>query len=165
MFWRDFDNIHSWWSSRSFQVAVNLTTVCDDEIDPLLQDGKFAFDTSTFQNDFRKSNRDDCKIFWCKWSQLVRYQIPSLVTPKKHNSCCRILLTQLVHSIILPFIVNSLPPINLNTDGSENELVCSNLPTFFVTLNAGIQDGSQLLTIPMSGLKITFFFQMRTTTP
>jgi hypothetical protein len=42
----------------------------------------------------------------------------------------------------LPFIVNSLPPINLNTDGSENELVCSNLPTFFVTLNAGIQDGS-----------------------
>jgi hypothetical protein len=34
---------------EAFQVAVNLT-VCDDEIDPLLQDGKFAFDTSTFQN-------------------------------------------------------------------------------------------------------------------
>jgi hypothetical protein len=75
----------------------------------------------------------------------------------------RILLTQLVHSNYT-FIVNSLPPINLNTDGSENELVCSNLPTFFVTLNAGIQDGSQVLTIPMSGLKIMFFFQMRTNT-
>jgi hypothetical protein len=61
------------------------------------------------------------------------------------NSAC-------TDSIILPFI-NSLPPINLNTDGSENELVCSNLPTFFVTLNAGIQDGSPTLTIPMSGFK------------
>jgi hypothetical protein len=48
---------------EAFQVAVNLTTVCDDEIDPLLQDGKFAFDTSFSEYDFRKSNRDDCKIF------------------------------------------------------------------------------------------------------
>jgi gliding motility-associated-like protein len=42
-----------------------------------------------------------------------------------------------------PFItlnVNPLPKINLNTDGSQDEIVCSNLPTFFVQLNAGIQD-------------------------
>jgi gliding motility-associated-like protein len=38
--------------------------------------------------------------------------------------------------------VESLPNINLNTNGGENYLVCSNLPTFFVTLDAGIQDGS-----------------------
>jgi gliding motility-associated-like protein len=43
---------------------------------------------------------------------------------------------------IIPFKVNPLPKIKLNTDGSEDELVCSNLPTFFVQLNAGIQDGS-----------------------
>jgi hypothetical protein len=54
----------------------------------------------------------------------------------------RILQQQLADSIILPFIVNSLPPINLNTDGSENDWYVLNLPTFFVTLNAGIQDGS-----------------------
>ncbi|WP_338408079.1 T9SS type B sorting domain-containing protein, partial [uncultured Flavobacterium sp.] len=34
--------------------------------------------------------------------------------------------------------------INLNTNGGENELVCSNLPTFFVQLDAGIQDGSPI---------------------
>jgi gliding motility-associated-like protein len=45
-------------------------------------------------------------------------------------------------SIVLAFIVNPLPPVNLNVDGSENELVCDNLPTFFITLNAGIQGGS-----------------------
>jgi hypothetical protein len=35
-----------------------------------------------------------------------------------------------------------LPNINLNTNGNENELVCSNLPTFFVRLDAAIQDGT-----------------------
>jgi len=38
--------------------------------------------------------------------------------------------------------VNPVPKINLNTNGDENELVCSNLPSFFVQLDAGIQDGS-----------------------
>ena len=41
-------------------------------------------------------------------------------------------------------IVNPLPNINLNTDGSENEIVCSNLPEFLVTLEAGINDGTPI---------------------
>jgi hypothetical protein len=49
MFWRNFDKFTVDDLPEAFQVAVNLTTVCDDEIDPLLQDGKFAFDTSTFR--------------------------------------------------------------------------------------------------------------------
>jgi gliding motility-associated-like protein len=43
---------------------------------------------------------------------------------------------------IIPFVINPLPNINLNTIGDENKLVCQNDPTFFVQLNAGIQDGS-----------------------
>ncbi|WP_310560812.1 T9SS type B sorting domain-containing protein [Flavobacterium sp.] len=38
--------------------------------------------------------------------------------------------------------VNPFPKINPNADGSEDKLVCSNDPTFFVQLDAGIQDGS-----------------------
>ena len=38
--------------------------------------------------------------------------------------------------------VNALPKINLNKDGIENTLICSDLPTFFVQLDAGINDGS-----------------------
>ena len=38
--------------------------------------------------------------------------------------------------------VNPKPNIDTNEDLDENQLVCSNLPTFFVTLDAGIKDGS-----------------------
>ncbi|TDE30318.1 T9SS type B sorting domain-containing protein [Flavobacterium ranwuense] len=38
--------------------------------------------------------------------------------------------------------VNPKPNIDTNDDLDENELVCSNLPTFFVKLDAGIQDGT-----------------------
>ena len=130
---------------EAFQVAVNLTTVCDDEIDPLLQDGKFAFDTSTFQNTILGNQTGMIvKYFDANGASLTsplpnpfisNTQNITAVVENPTNPAC-------TDSIILPFIVNSLPPINLNTDGSENELVCSNLPTFFVTLNAGIQDGS-----------------------
>jgi gliding motility-associated-like protein len=36
--------------------------------------------------------------------------------------------------------VNPLPNINENSNHTEDKLVCTNLPTFFVQLNAGIQD-------------------------
>ena len=39
-------------------------------------------------------------------------------------------------------IVDPLPNINLNIDGSEDELVCQNDPNFYVQLDAGIQDSS-----------------------
>lgn len=38
--------------------------------------------------------------------------------------------------------VNPKPNINTNADLDENELVCSNLPTFFVRLDSGILDGT-----------------------
>ena len=44
-----------------------------------------------------------------------------------------------------PFItlnVNPLPKIDLNTDGSENELICTNLSSFSVNLSSGINDGT-----------------------
>jgi hypothetical protein len=53
-------------------------------------------------------------------------------------------ITTCTASLIIPFIIHPLPNINLNTDGSENELVCSNLLPFFVRLDAGITDGTSL---------------------
>lgn len=40
--------------------------------------------------------------------------------------------------------VNTKPNINTNEDHNDDALVCSNLPSFFVKLNAGIQDGSPI---------------------
>lgn len=42
----------------------------------------------------------------------------------------------------IKLIVNPKPNIDTNQDGHNNKLVCSNLPTFFVELNAGITDGT-----------------------
>lgn len=38
--------------------------------------------------------------------------------------------------------VNPTPNINLNKDHSQDQLICSNIPTLFVTLDAGILDNS-----------------------
>ena len=42
----------------------------------------------------------------------------------------------------IKLIVNPKPSIDTNKDGHDNKLVCSNLPSFFVELNAGITDGT-----------------------
>jgi len=42
----------------------------------------------------------------------------------------------------ISLIVNPKPNINTNDDKSDNVLICSNLPSFFVTLNAGITDNT-----------------------
>ncbi len=38
--------------------------------------------------------------------------------------------------------VEALPNIDLNLDGDDDNLVCQNNPTFYIQLNAGIQDGT-----------------------
>jgi gliding motility-associated-like protein len=42
----------------------------------------------------------------------------------------------------IKLIVNPKPSININENGEEDKLVCSNLPEFYVELNSGINDGS-----------------------
>ena len=50
--------------------------------------------------------------------------------------------TTCTEQTILQFVVNSLPNININANGAEDELVCTNLPTFFKQLNSGIRNGT-----------------------
>ncbi|MBG6061518.1 gliding motility-associated-like protein [Flavobacterium sp. CG_9.1] len=129
----------------AFPIPTALTTVCDDEADPLMQDGKYGFDTSTFQNTILGGQTGMNVKYFDKDGAPLPSPLPNpffsntqditAIVENTINSNCTV-------SVIIPFIVHPLPPINLNLDGSEDELVCSNLPTFFVTLNAGIQDGS-----------------------
>ena len=130
---------------EAFAVPVTLTTVCDDEKDPLQQDGKYGFDTSNFQATILGGQTGMTVSYFDKNGVPLSSPLPNpFVTDTQNitavvenpiNPTCKA-------SVVLPLIINSLPPISLNEDGSEDELVCSNLPTFFVTLNAGIQDGS-----------------------
>ncbi|PJJ07163.1 gliding motility-associated-like protein [Flavobacterium sp. 1] len=44
----------------------------------------------------------------------------------------------------ITLLVNPKPNINTNANKDENQLVCSNLPSFFITLNAGIEDNTPI---------------------
>jgi hypothetical protein len=48
---------------EAFPVPAALTTTCDDEIDPLVQDGKYPFNTSSFDATILNGNWNDRKIF------------------------------------------------------------------------------------------------------
>lgn len=127
---------------EAFPIAKSLTTVCDDEIDPVLQDGKYAFDTSSFQttilggqigmtvNYFDGNNNPLSSPLpnpFVTATQNVKVEVINPVNPT-----CTTIKT-------IPFVVNPLPTIELTDD----ELVCSDLPTFTKTINAGLLDETQ----------------------
>jgi gliding motility-associated-like protein len=126
-------------------IPVSLTTICDDELDPLAQDGKLAFDTATFQSTILSGqNGMTVKYFDQNGNQLstplpnpfiTGTQNVKVIVENPINTSC-------FAEVTLPFIVEPLPNIRLNTDGSEDNLVCQNDPAFFVQIDAGIQDGT-----------------------
>ena len=130
---------------EAFAIATNLTTTCDDEADPLLQDGKYGFDTSTFQNTILGSQTGMTVKYFDQNGAPLPSPLPNPFVTGSQNITATVvnsINSTCTASTIIPFTVNPLPRINLNLDGNENELVCTNLPTFFVTLTAGIDDGS-----------------------
>lgn len=130
---------------QAFAVAQSLMTACDNEADPLLQDGKYAFDTSTFQNTILGGQTAMIVTYFDENGDPLQSPLPNPFITGTQNVTAIVvnpLNPSCTVSVILPFIVNPLPRINLNLDSTENELVCSNIPTFVVSLTAGIQDGS-----------------------
>ena len=130
---------------EAFAVPVALTTTCDDELDPLAQDGKFAFDTSSFQSTILGTQTGMTVKYFDGNGNSLPSPLPNPFVTGTQNVKVVVenpINTTCTATIDIPFIVEPLPNINLNTNGSDDELVCSNLPTFYVQLNAGIQDGS-----------------------
>jgi hypothetical protein len=126
-----------------FPVSPTLTTVCDDEIDPSTQDGKYAFDTSSFQNTILGGQTGMIVNYFDENKNPLPSPLPNpfftgtqdvkveVVNPL-NNTCTA--------SLIIPFVVNPLPNINLLGD----ELVCSNLSTFTKVIDAGLLDSSKI---------------------
>ncbi|TPG35420.1 T9SS type B sorting domain-containing protein [Flavobacterium pectinovorum] len=127
---------------QTFPIPNSLTTFCDDEIDPVLQDGKYPFDTTAFQN----------TILGNQTGMIVKYydangNALSSPLPNPFLSATQDVKVEVINPVnqsctattIIPFKVNSVPTIQLTGD----ELVCSNLPTFTKTINAGLIDETQ----------------------
>ena len=130
---------------EAFAVPAALTTTCDDEPNPLNQDGKFAFDTSSFQATILGGQTGMTVKYFDQNGMLLPSPLPNPFLSETQNITARVenpLNTNCPATTTIRFLVHPIPKIDLNLDGQADELVCSNLPSFFVTLDAGITDNS-----------------------
>jgi gliding motility-associated-like protein len=129
---------------QAFPVATSLTTVCDDEIDPSQQDGKYAFDTSTFQTTILSGQTERLVYYFDKNNSPLPSPLPNPFITSTQNVRVEVMNpsnTNCKATTTIPFVVHPIPNILLEGD----ELVCSNLPTFTKVLEAGLLDGSPIV--------------------
>ena len=130
---------------EAYAIPTSLTTICDDEADPLLQDGKYTFDTSSFQNTILGSQAGMMVEYFDKNNLALSSPLPNpfttatddykIVVKNQTNTGCEATKT-------LSFVVNPLPRIRTNYDNSENQLICSSQTTFNTQVNAGFEFGT-----------------------
>ncbi|WP_073355656.1 T9SS type B sorting domain-containing protein [Flavobacterium xanthum] len=120
-------------------IPRSLVTICDDEIDPTKQDGKYAFDTSTFQNTILGGQTDMIVKYFDANNNLLSSPLPNPFVTKSQNITVEVinsLNTTCASKMTIPFVVNPIPAIQLTGE----ELVCSNLSTFTKIIDAGLTD-------------------------
>jgi gliding motility-associated-like protein len=122
-------------------IPTTLTTVCDDEVDPANQDGKFGFDTATFDTKILAGQTGVAIKYYDQNNTLLSNPLPNPFVTGTQNITAVVenpLNTSCSATTIIPFVVHPIPNIKLNS----TQLICSNIPTFFVTLDAGFFDNS-----------------------
>lgn len=130
---------------ETFAVPTALTTTCDDEPNPADQDGKFPFDTSSFQATILGGQTGMTVKYFDPNGTLLPSPLPNPFLSGTQNITARVenlLNNNCSATTTIRFLVHPIPKIDLNLDGQTDELVCSNLPSFFVTLDAGITDNT-----------------------
>ncbi|UPT70138.1 MAG: T9SS type B sorting domain-containing protein [Flavobacterium sp. JAD_PAG50586_2] len=128
---------------EAFPIPANLTTTCDDESDPINQDGLFDFDTSTFLNTIIGTQTGVNVYYYDENNVLIPSptpnQLPNPFTTGTQNVKVVVenpINTNCTAEIIIPFVVNPTPKIDLD----ESVIIC--LPTTEALIDAGILDGS-----------------------
>lgn len=165
--WVRVENSYGCFSVAQIDLKISATSIpntfqktfetCDDYIDSLNddKDGIATFDLSSVATDINNilpvgnytinyyQNQADALSQLNGINDITNYrnsspnsqQIWIRVDSTLDNACFGI-------GPYIKLIVNPKPKIDTNEDHSQDQLVCSNVPTFFVTLSAGIQDGS-----------------------
>lgn len=124
---------------EAFAIPTSLTTVCDDDVNPVNQDGIYPFDTSSFQNTILGTQTGMLVNYFDANGNSLSSPLPNpflsatqnirveVINPL--NTTCKAYLT-------IPLIVYPVPEIELFGD----ELICSDNPLFTKELNAGLID-------------------------
>ncbi|WP_309642528.1 T9SS type B sorting domain-containing protein [Flavobacterium sp.] len=128
---------------QAFPVNTSLFSVCDDEANPILQDGMYGFDTATIQSQILNGQTGMVVKYYNSNSQAIQSPLPNPFITASQN------VTAVVEnpinltcpaSIVIPFVVKPTPKITL----IGRNLICSNDPGFFTTIDAAIVDGSSI---------------------
>ena len=124
-----------------FPLDVSLTTICDDEPNPIDQDGMYSFDTSTFESLLLNGQTGMIVKYFDEAGNPLPSPLPNPFVTATQN--VTVVVENTINltcsaTAVIPFIVNPVPNIEL----VGRELVCTNLPAFTVTFNAGILDGT-----------------------
>ena len=128
-----------------FPIPTLQLTHCDDnEANPALQNGSYPFNTSNFEN-ILLGNQTGMAISFTLQNGQILPHLPIIFTTGTQNVLVTVtnpLNASCPVTTTLNFVVNPIPNIDVNPNGWANELVCTNLPSFTVTINAGILNGT-----------------------
>jgi gliding motility-associated-like protein len=123
---------------------VVIPPACDDAA-PSDTDGLNKFDTSLIESTILNGQVGMVVKYYDSNGNALPSPLPNPFITATQNVKVTVenpLNTTCIEQTFLQFIVNDLPNININANGNDNELVCSNLPTFYVQLHAGLQNGT-----------------------
>ena len=121
-----------------------LLNVCDDEADPADQDGIYSFSTANVSSLILGAQTGmDIKYTLADGSVVNALPNPFITADQNVTvTVTNPLNTSCPENKVLNFVVHPTPIIDLNLNGQADQLVCSNIPTFTVTIDAAITDGS-----------------------
>ena len=169
--WARVENINGCFTVAQLNLKASVTQIpatfgrtffaCDDYIDNVNddQDGVATFDLSSVTDDIKNilpsgnytvnyyENERDALSQLNRIANISNYRnINSNNQPNSQQIWVRVDSTLDNACFGLgPYVtltVNPKPNIDTNDDKTKSEIVCANLPAFFVTLNAGINDGT-----------------------
>ena len=122
---------------QAYPIPSALLTICDDENYPVLQDGFYPFDTSSFQATILGTQTGMMVNYYDANNTLLPSPLPNPFISNNQTIRAEVinsLNTNCSVSVNIPFIVKPIPEIN----NSGLELVCSDNLNFIKTIDAGL---------------------------
>ena len=127
----------------AYPLPLALTSVCDDEENPVQQNGLYAFDTSTFQTIILGNQTNRIVEYYDQSGHQLPSPLPNPFVSGTQNILVKVINTVNNHcqaTMTIPLEVRPLPSIALFDDA----LVCSDNPSFTIVLNAGLLNQNQV---------------------
>jgi gliding motility-associated-like protein len=124
---------------QAFAIAANLTTTCDDEVNPVDQDGMYDFNTATFEAAILGSQTGMTVYYFDQNNNPLPSPLPNPFRTGTQN--IRVLVENPINTACtaiasIPFIIHPTPKI----DPVEDIIIC--LPETEAIIDAGILDNS-----------------------